>query len=75
MEELGRLVEEVGLLRKDLEALRHQVVSGSFVPTFTKNMMMATLVCSMLAAVLGIFIAAELYLMIMKIHAIYSLMI
>lgn len=75
MNELGELVEEIGLLRKDLEALRHQVVSGSFIPAFTRNIMTATLVCSILAAVLGLFIAAELYLMITKIHAIYSLMI
>lgn len=75
MNELGGLVEEIGLLRKDLEALRHQVVSGSFIPAFTRNVMSATLVCSILSAVLGLFIVAELYLMIMKIHAIYSLMI
>lgn len=75
MEELGRLVDEVKLLRKDLEALRCQVASGSFIPAFTKNVMSATLVCSVLSAVLGLFIAAELYLMIVKVHAIYSLMI
>lgn len=75
MKELGSLIEEVGLLRKDLEALRCQVISGSFVPSFTKNTMIATLVCSMLSALLSLFIAMELYLMLQKVHAIYSLMI
>ena len=74
-ERINAISENVTQISISVAKLWEARVDGQPPHKTTLNMMIAILAVSALSVIIGVFVAIEMYLLLYKVHAIYSLML